>query len=115
MAYDEKLAARVRQALAGRRGVEEKKMFGGLTFMLRGSMCCGVLKEELILRVGPDRAGEALKSPHARPFDFTGRPLKGIITVAPAGCRTSPMIKKWVGLAVDFVQTSTRISGRDKA
>ena len=77
MAYDEKLAARVRGALAGRGGVEEKKMFGGLTFMLRGKMCCGVLKGDLVLRVGPDRAAGALKSPHARPFDFTGRPMKG--------------------------------------
>ena len=102
MAYDEKLAARVRRALAGRRSVEEKKMFGGVAFMLRGNMCCGVLKENLILRVGPERAARALGSPHARPFDFTGKPMKGIIAVAPAGCRTAAALRKWVGLAADF-------------
>ncbi|MBI3127033.1 MAG: TfoX/Sxy family protein [Candidatus Tectomicrobia bacterium] len=104
MAYDEKLAARVRRALAGRRGIEEKKMFGGLTFMLRGHMCCGVLKDDLILRVGPGRAARALRSPHARPFDFTGRPMTGIVAVAPSGCRAAAL-RRWLALAEDFASS----------
>lgn len=112
MAYDEKLAARVRGALARRRGVEEKKMFGGLAFMLRGSMCCGVAKGDLVLRVGPARAAEALRSPHARYCDFTGRPMKGMIMISPAGCRTAPAVRRWVDLAVAFVQGSVPIPRR---
>jgi TfoX/Sxy family transcriptional regulator of competence genes len=102
MAYDEKLAARVRGALAGQADVEEKKMFGGLAFMLRGNMCCGVLKGDLIFRVGPERAAGALKSPNARPFDFTGKPMRGFVVVSAAGLRTAPALKRWVGLAVGF-------------
>jgi TfoX/Sxy family transcriptional regulator of competence genes len=82
MAFDEQLAARVRKLLADRSDVTERRMFGGLTFMVRGHMCCGVQGDELILRLGPDGAGEALASQHARPMDFTGRPLAGFVSVS---------------------------------
>lgn len=85
MAYDDKLAARVRAVLADRPDVTERQMFGGLTFMVAGHMCCGVNGDELILRLGPDRAAEALAGPHARPMDFTGRPLSGFVTVDRQG------------------------------
>ena len=81
MMYSEVLAARVRTSLAGQNGLEEKRMFGGLTFMVNGNMCCGVLNDYLVVRVGPDRFADALSRPHARPMDFTGRPLKGMVYV----------------------------------
>lgn len=105
MAYDEKLAARVRGALAGRRGVAEKKMFGGVAFMLRGHMCCGVTKDDLVIRVGPRRYEEALAHPHARPMDFTGRPLRGFVFVSPSGYKNDKALAKWVTKAVDFASS----------
>jgi len=74
VAYDEKLGARVRALLADRNDVGERKMFGGLTFMVAGHMCCGVNGDELIVRLDPDHEGDALAKSHARPMDFTGRP-----------------------------------------
>ena len=76
MAYDKDLAGRVRTALAEQPVVDEKPMFGGLSFMVRGHMCCGVVKDDLVVRVGADGQGEALAQPGARPMDFTGRPMK---------------------------------------
>ena len=76
MAYDERLAERVRQFLKGRRGISEKKMFSGVAFLVRGNMCCGVNGDELMVRVGPDAYGAALRRPPAREMDFTGRALQ---------------------------------------
>jgi TfoX/Sxy family transcriptional regulator of competence genes len=103
MAYDEKLAERVREALSDRKGLTEKKMFGGLAFMLRGHMCCGVLQDDLVVRVGPKRYEQALSQPHARPMNFTGRPLKGFVTVGPLGYKTDKALQKWVKQAVEFI------------
>ena len=105
MAYDEKLAERVRALLTARKRVTEKRMFGGLAFLLGGRMCCGVLNDELVVRVGPARYNEALVRPHARPMDFTGKPLTGFVYVAPAGFRTRPALEKWVGLGLEFAST----------
>ncbi len=105
MAYNEKLADRVRTALAHHKAVEEKKMMGGLTFMFRGNMCCGVLQNNLVVRVGARQYEKALAYPHVRPMDFTGRPLKGFVFVDPAGFRTDRSLKKWIKLAVDFVRS----------
>jgi len=102
MPYDEKLAVRVRRALARAPGVVEKKMFGGLCFMVNGRMCCGVLKGDLVVRVGPERHSEALAAPHARPMDFTGRPMKGFVYVGPAGWKSPAALGKWVSWAVEF-------------
>jgi hypothetical protein len=86
MAYDENLAARIRSILADRLDVREQPMFGGLTFMVAGRMCCGVAGDELIVRLDADRE-DALATPHARPTDSTGRPMRGVVTVQPEGLK----------------------------
>lgn len=105
MAYDEKLANRVRKALARRRGIAEIKMMGGLCFTLYGNMCCGVVNNDLVVRVGPERYEEALVRPHARLMDFTGRPLKGFVFVNPSGSRTDKALATWVKEAIDFAHS----------
>ncbi len=102
MSYDEQFADRVRAALADRDAVAEKKMFGGLCFMVNGHMCCGLTATDFMVRVGPDAYDDALSQPHARPMDFTGRPLVGMVYVAPAGTRTSAALAKWVKRGVQF-------------
>ena len=102
MAYDEALAARVREALAGRAGVTERRMFGGLSFLLGGHMCCGVVHEDLVVRLGPDETQAALAEPHARPMDFTGRPLEGFVYVDPAGLVDDAALRGWVERAAGF-------------
>ena len=105
MGYSEGLASRIREILAEGGDVEERKMFGGLAFMVGGHMACGVIRDDLMLRLGPDGAGQALEEPHVRPMDFTGRPMKGYVYVATPGLRTEAKLRRWVGLARDFVQT----------
>jgi TfoX/Sxy family transcriptional regulator of competence genes len=105
MAYDEKLAERVREVMHPQRGFTEKKMFGGICFLLRGNMCCGVLKDELMVRVGPEMHDSALARPHARVMDFTGRPSKGMVYVAADGIRTSAQLRKWVEMGIGFTNT----------
>jgi TfoX/Sxy family transcriptional regulator of competence genes len=103
MAYSEELATKVRTALkAHKNNLEEKKMMGGLTFMLNGKMCCGILKDDLMLRISPEQYEDALKRPHAREMDFTGRPMKGFVFVAPRGYESAKDLKYWVNLAVDY-------------
>ena len=99
MAYDEQLAGRVRDTLAARADVSERKMFGGLTFMVGGNMCCGVNKDELIVRLDPEREDEALSRPHARAMDFTGRHMPGFITIRPEGL-DDDQLDGWVHDAV---------------
>src|SRR5271165_3683179 len=105
MSYDETLASRIRAALAKRTDVVEKKMFGGLCFMVGGAMCCGLTKTDFMVRVGPDRYDDALAQPHARPMDFTGRPLAGMVYVGPEGLRRAAALAKWVGRGVTFVSS----------
>ena len=95
MPYDEKLAARVRALLANRTDVSERKMFGGLTFMVAGHMFCGVNGNELIVRLDPDHEDDALARAHARPMDFTGRPMSGFVTVQPEGLKGA-QLNRWV-------------------
>jgi hypothetical protein len=78
VAHSERLASRVREILAEGGQVAERRMFGGLAFMVNGHMCCGIIRDDLMLRLGADQAGQALKEPHVRPMDFTGRPLRGV-------------------------------------
>jgi TfoX/Sxy family transcriptional regulator of competence genes len=101
MAFDEKLAGRVRKVLAARRGITEKRMFGGLCFLARGNMCCGVVGGDLVVRVGPDAYEAMLARPHARPMDFTGRPLRGFVFVSARGLASARGLRTWVerGLA----------------
>ncbi len=102
MAYDETLAGRIRQALAPRPDIGERKMFGGLAFMLAGNMCCGVIADTLMLRLGNEGATEALGEPHTRPMDFTGRVMKSMLYVGPAGIATPEDLHRWVNRAADF-------------
>jgi TfoX/Sxy family transcriptional regulator of competence genes len=103
MAYNEQLAERIRIVLTKRKGVTEKKMFGGLTFLLQGNMCCGVTNDELVLRLGPKQGEEAVKKPYVRECDFTGRPMKGMVMVMPYGYKTDTALQQWVRQAADFV------------
>jgi hypothetical protein len=96
MAYDEALADRIRAALAHRRDVEEKRMFGGLVFMIAGNMACGVLGEDMMARVGEANVAAALKRPHTRVMDFTGRPSRFMVYVGPAATKTLASVRKWV-------------------
>jgi TfoX/Sxy family transcriptional regulator of competence genes len=107
MAYDERLAERVRDALAPRRDVEEKKMFGGLAFMVAGHMAVGVQKEKLMVRLAPEDAAARLGEAHVAPMDFTGRPLKGFLYIEPAGVRTAAGVRKWVDRAVAYAVNYT--------
>lgn len=107
MAYDEGLAQRLRDALDERRGVSEKKMFGGLCFLIDGKMCVGIVKDELMVRVGAERHAEALKQRHARPMDFTGRPMKGFVYVAPEGLDSELQLEWWVELGVACARSVT--------
>ena len=102
MPYDEMLVERVRGALKGNRNVKERKMFGGLTFMLQGNMCCGVAGDRLMVRVGPEKYDEALAQKHAQLMDFTGRPMKGMVYVDLAGLASAEDLKGWVQRGVDF-------------
>jgi len=105
MAFDPDLACRVKKALKGVRGVREQPMFGGLCFMVGGHMCCGVERNRLVVRVGPEQYEAALRKPHARPMDFTGRPLRGFVYVSAQGCRTDAALRAWVSRARSFIRT----------
>jgi TfoX/Sxy family transcriptional regulator of competence genes len=105
MAYDEGLADRVRGVLSVKPDIAEKKMFGGIAFMASGHMFCGVLGDELVVRVGAEAGVEALRRKHTRPMDFTGRPMKGYVYVAPGGLDRESDLEDWVNLAMRFVHT----------
>ena len=103
MAYDENLAACIRDSLARKKGIEEKKMFGGVGFLLHGNMLVGVWKDSLIVRVGPDTYEDALLEPHVREFDITGRAMKGWVLVEPEGLEEDDKLKEWIQQAMKFV------------
>ncbi len=105
MAYDEGVAQRVREALLDAPGVVEKRMFGGLAFMVGGNMSCGVVGAELMVRVGPEAHEEALAMPHARVMDFTGKPLKGMVYVSEAGLAADEDLAAWVGRGVEYASS----------
>jgi hypothetical protein len=96
LAYDPTLAIRVRELVAGRKGVTEKAMFGGLAFLLDGKMFCGVLGDELLARIGPDAHDAAMKRPHVGIMDFTGRPMRGYVFVGAEGITTAARLDGWV-------------------
>ena len=104
MAYDEALAARIRSALAGEPSVTEKKMFGGVAFMVGGNMACGVTGDEIMVRVGPENHEDALSRPHARPMDFTGRPMRGLVYVGRPGFESDPDLAAWVEYGASFAR-----------
>ena len=105
MAYDNATAERVRRILAGRPGVVEKRMVGGLSFNVNGVMCCGVTGMALMVRVGHEAREQALAEPHVRPMAFAGRPLAGFICVNPEGFRSESALATWVQRGVDLAST----------
>jgi len=102
MAYDEGVAERLRDVFDGRDDIVEKKMFGGIAFMHSGNICCGIVDDMLMARVGPDAYEEALERPHAREMDFTGKSLKGFVYVESAGFAEDEQIQEWVRLCEAF-------------
>ncbi len=102
MPYDAKLAERVRKLLAGQPSLTERKMFGGVGFMLKGNMACGVNKDELIVRLDPAQHEEAVAKPHARTFDMTGKPMKGWLLVGTKGVTSEKDLKRWVEVGVKY-------------
>ena len=119
MAADEKLVGRIRDVLSSHRDVEEKRMFGGIAFMVSGHMCCGPLDNDLMVRVGPDQYESALKLKHATTMEFTGKPLTGFITVKAAGLKTKRDLTKWINKGLAFVETlppkKTKTKAKKKA
>jgi TfoX/Sxy family transcriptional regulator of competence genes len=105
MPFSERLAQRVRKQLVGQGGLAEKKMFGGLAFLINGNMSVGVLGEELVVRVDPAETDAALKEPGARPFDVTGRPMKGWLMVGGAGIKDERSLAKWTGRGVAYASS----------
>ena len=105
MAFDESLAARVRGALMRLRNVEERKMFGAVCFLLDGNALAGVWKDRLIARLGPDEGEAALREPHVRAFDITGRPMRNWVAVEPGGVEDDNQLKEWIERATKFVRT----------
>ena len=103
--FDEALAVRIREALRDRMDVTERKMFGGLAFLVRGHMCCGIVGNDLMVRVGAGDHERALAEPHARPMDFTGRPSRGMVYVGAAGVRTKQALRGWIARGLRFTQT----------
>ena len=112
MAYDVHLADRVRSILKDAGEFSEKKMFGGLAFMVNGHMCCGVLKTDLVLRLAPGEADAALREPHTRPMDFTGKPMKSMIYVSATGTDSDQALAKWVESAVKLARSTTQQATR---
>jgi TfoX/Sxy family transcriptional regulator of competence genes len=105
MAFNEALAERIRHRLGQRKGIEEKKMFGGVGFLLNGNMLVGVWKDSLVARLGPEEGDAALRKPHVRVFDITGRAMKGWVLVEPAGLADDGKLTAWIERALKFVRT----------
>lgn len=114
MPFSETLASRIRDALALRRNIEEKKMFGGVGFLLNGNMLVGVWKTSLIVRLGPDNYDDALLEPHVREFDITGKPMKGWVMVEPDGIEDDSQLTNWIQRATAFVGTLAKKAGKSK-
>jgi TfoX/Sxy family transcriptional regulator of competence genes len=105
VAYDEGLAERIRSLLGDELRVTEKKMFGGVAFLLDGKMFVGIVKNDLMARVGPDAYQAALKQPHTRPMDFTGKPMEGYVFVAPPGTSEDDALERWIRQSARFAAT----------
>jgi len=105
MAFDEGLAERIRERLARRKNITEKKMFGGICFLLNGNLLVGVLEDSLVVRLGPEQGEDALREPHVRVFDFTGRAMRGWVVVDSEGIEEDDQLAEWLERALAFVQT----------
>ena len=104
MAYNLELAERIRSQLKGVPFVE-KKMFGGTGYLLHGNVACGILKDDLLVRVDPERYAALLKKAHTRPFAMSGKPMKGWLLVEPDGCKTERQLSAWIKQGVEFALT----------
>ena len=105
MPYDTGLVQRIREQVEALPGISEKEMFGGLSFFVNGNLAVGVIGEELIVRVGPDQTEQALARPAARPFNMTGRAMKGWVTVKPAGFEGDADLSEWVRKGMNFARS----------
>lgn len=105
MAYDEALADRLWKLLVHRRALTERRMFGGIVYMLNGHMCCGVVGDRVVLRLGNDAADAALEEPHVEPMDFTGRPIRSMVYLEPGGYAEEADLARWVDRALRFTQS----------
>ena len=114
MAYNEKLADRMREKLMGLKKLEEKKMMGGLCFLYKAKMCCGIVKDELMVRVIESRYEEALSHPYCREMDFTGRPLKGFVYVSPDGFKKDNDLSYWLDMGIEYVESLPRVKLKKK-
>jgi len=114
MPYDEGLAQRIRELLDDDPRITEKRMFGGVAFMARGNMAAGIIGDELMVRVGPDAHDEAAALPHARPMDFTGRPMRGFVQVAPAGFEEDADLRAWLGRGIAYAEKQREKAPRAK-
>lgn len=112
MAYSEALADRIRKALRAKRGVIERKMFGGIAFLLRGHMVVGILDDSLMARVGPENYEKALAKSGVREMNFTGKPMRGYVFVGPEALRNGAQLKRWLDLCAEFVKTLPAKSSR---
>lgn len=108
MAFDEHLANRIRLLLKDKKGFSEKRMFGGLAFMLADKMCCGVLNDDVVARIGAENYEQALREPHVRPMDFTGRSIKGYVYIGREGTKSSRGLQKWFDRSVAFTSSLKR-------
>ena len=115
MPYDEKLAGRIREELADQKKVEEKKMMGGLTFMVNGKMCVGIMKDELMIRIDPAVYEESLERKGCHEMAFTGKPLKGFVLISPEGIGSKKDLHYWVSLALDFNKKAKAYKKKSKA
>ena len=105
MAYDEGLAQRIREELQDHPNMEEKKMFGGLCFMVNRHMCCGIVRDKLMARVGPENYETNLDKEYAEPMDFTGKPMKGMIYIKPDGLKSDEDLNEWLTVCLNFVES----------
>jgi TfoX/Sxy family transcriptional regulator of competence genes len=105
MAFSEKLAGRVRRVLRDRADVTEKKMFGGVAFLVRGKMACGLQGDSLIVRIGRDAAKAAVARPHIKPMDFTGKVLSTFATIEAEGVKTEAQLRRWVLMAIAYAES----------
>jgi TfoX/Sxy family transcriptional regulator of competence genes len=106
MAYDEQLAKRISAVLKPQKGIIEKKMFGGIAFMLKDKMFCGIIKNDLMVRVLEDKFDALLKKPNAREMDFAGRPMRGFLYISPDGIKTDKQLKNWIDMGLEYVSKS---------
>ena len=105
MAFDESLAARIREALERTKNIEEKKMFGGVAFLFRGNLLVGVRKDSLVVRIGAEEYAGAFRDTHVREFDIKGKPMKGWVVVESEGLEGDDQLKEWIRKAMEFVET----------